>query len=288
MFFNNFFQSIVALFKVIVLSKKVDFNKITKQHNKLIILGNGPSLNAMLNDYGQYLNNADVMCVNHFPKTEHFQTIKPKYLIASAPDLWLDNIDEKFVKGSKELFSYMNKKTTWPLYFFFPFEAMKHKRWYEQIKENENIQVINYNNIGIDGFSFVRKILFNTKRAMPRPHNIIVPALMMAIFLRYKEVSLWGTDHSQIKEISVDMNNNALLNQKHFYDLYTSKPETLDKRGMGSRKVHEILFKFMTAFRSYFSINEYAIYKNVKIYNETKNSLIDAFDRKVPETFLKD
>jgi hypothetical protein len=82
-----------------------------------------------------------------------------------------------------------------------------------------------------------------------------------------------------LSQIHVDDNNNALINQVHFYDATSSKSEVLDKRGKGARKLHEILHKFMLAFKGYFILKEYAEYKNVKIYNATPDSFIDAFER---------
>ena len=55
----------------------------------------------------------------------------------------------------------------------------------------------------------------------------------------------------------------------------------MDNIGKGHRKMHEILEKWMLAFKGYFFIKEYAVNKKKsKIINITPNSYIDAFDRK--------
>jgi hypothetical protein len=102
---------------------------------------------------------------------------------------------------------------------------------------------------------------------------------MMSIAMGYKSIYLLGADHSWLSEITVTETNDALINQKHFYDSDHSKGLPLDKGGTGKRKLHEILFKFMTAFKSYFEIEDYAKNRNVIIYNATKGSFIDAFKR---------
>ena len=46
-----------------------------------------------------------------------------------------------------------------------------------------------------------------------------------------------------------------------------------------TRNLAEVLEKFIFTFRSYYQIKEYANRKNAIIYNATKLSFIDAFDR---------
>lgn len=277
-FLENLLFSFLSLFKVIIKSKRTVINSV-KRKSDLVILGNGPSLNIQISNHIDFLQNKDLICVNHFPKTEYYEKLRPAYYITSAPDLWLDDIDEKFVISSKHLFDTMAKKTSWPLNFFIPFEAKKFNRWQEQINGNKNIKIIYYNNTPVEGFDWLNQIFFKYKLGMPRPHNVMIPCLMIALWLNYKKVFLWGTDHSWLKEITVDRDNNVLINQKHFYDEKTSKPETLDKRGKDKRNLGELLFKFMNAFQGYYTIGNYASTKNVDIINNTEFSYIDAFKK---------
>jgi hypothetical protein len=45
-------------------------------------------------------------------------------------------------------------------------------------------------------------------------------------------------------------------------------------------KLHEVIYSFYVAFRSYHEIASYANYCGITIYNITPNSYIDAFPRK--------
>jgi hypothetical protein len=197
----------------------------------------------------------------------------------AAPDLWLDDIEEKFIEGSNVLFQNLAQRTTWEITLFVPFEAKKYARWQFHLKSNANIKIIYFNNIAIEGFKWFKYLLFNINLGMPRPHNIMIPALMISIAMNFKKIYMIGADHSWLSEIKVMESNEVLINQKHFYDQETSKEEPLDKRGIGKRKLHEILHKFMTAFQGYFYIQEYSETKKIKILNLTKNSFIDAFER---------
>ena len=115
---------------------------------------------------------------------------------------------------------------------------------------------------------------------LPRPHNVLIPALFVAINSGYKRIYLAGADHSWLPMISVNDQNQALVNQQHFYDEHSSKSDLMYKLGVRPRRLHEILEKFMFTFRSYFDLKDYAESKGSKIYNSTPDSYIDAFDRK--------
>jgi len=95
----------------------------------------------------------------------------------------------------------------------------------------------------------------------------------------YEKIFLWGADHSWLSEISVNHQNQVLINQKHFYDQHISVGKPLDKRGVGARNMPELLTKFVHAFSGYFVLNEYAKSRSVSVLNATPGSFIDAFER---------
>jgi len=278
-FFINLQKTTATIVKFIVLSKKTTFKNQNHDKKEAIILGNGPSLKKMITAHSAFMEQKDVVCVNYFPTSDLYEKIKPKYLISSAVELYLEDLDDPSINHSNELFNQINEKTTWPLAFFFPFAARKYNRWQKIIDGNKNISVHYYNKTPIEGFKSFKKWSFNKKLGMARPQNVLIPCISIMIWLGYKKIYLWGADHSWLKEISVDENNNALVNQKHFYDEGETKPETMKKGGKGKRKLHEILYKFMISFREYFDILDYAKDNNAEILNCTKGSFIDAFDR---------
>jgi hypothetical protein len=244
-----------------------------------IILATGPSLSGMIKAYPQFLKGKDLICVNHFPTTEFFDQLKPAYYVTSAPDLWLDQIEEFFVKQSNGLFDTMSNDTNWPLVFHIPYESRKFRRWQKLLRPNHNIKVVFYNNTPIEGWKWFRHLCFKLNLGMPRPHNVLIPCLTHAINMGYDRVYLWGADHSWLPEISVDPQNQVLINQKHFYDQQTSVGKPLDKRGIGQRNMPELLTKFVHAFNGYFILKEYAESLGITILNATPGSFIDAFER---------
>jgi len=107
---------------------------------------------------------------------------------------------------------------------------------------------------------------------------------LILIYLNYKIIYIIGADHSWLPEITVNDKNEALINQKHFYDENESRPEKMQDYISRPRKLHEIIHKFYLTFKGYWIIKEYAANKNVSVYNASEISMIDAFERKeIPE-----
>ncbi|MFN3341677.1 MAG: hypothetical protein ACK40M_03210 [Flavobacteriales bacterium] len=244
----------------------------------MLILGNGPSLSQSLKELG-FLDRHKTVCVNYFPATEDFTKIKPAFFVVSAPELWLNGVEEVYVQMRKDIISSLITKTSWPLEIFIAKEAAKHPDWRMLTAKNSMIKVVWYNIQPAEGFRWFRHVFFNAQWGMPRPHNVLIPAIMLGIRSGFSNIYLLGADHSWLPQITVDDQNTVLINQKHFYDADKSRPDVMRKLGSGSRKLHEVLQKFQYTFESYFVIQEYANSRKTRIINATPGSFIDAFER---------
>jgi hypothetical protein len=266
-------------FLKVVLSKKTSFSKTRQDDNeKIIILGNGPSLTASLSLLDT--NAAELMVVNQFHKTEYFTKLKPKYYIISAPEFWLPMKRQLYIDMQINLEKNLQNVVNWDMVFLIPYASRKYnyKAKIEQL--NSKIEVVYYNDLAIDSNSILDNFVLKKKWGMPRPHNVLICALCTGIWLKFKSIDIYGADHSWLPFLTVDKDNNVLLNQKHFYDENTSTYQPMYKRGEAPRKLHEVIQKFYLSFRSYHYIQEWAIREKITIYNCTPNSFIDAFDRK--------
>ncbi|HOU98698.1 MAG TPA: hypothetical protein PLP65_07605 [Bacteroidales bacterium] len=271
-------QTFVSLLRILFLTR---FRVKIKKHpfaNDCLILANGPSLNNLIEKHTLFMQGKELVCVNFFPNTPYYTIYKPAFHVISAPELWRSDAMPIYLNLSKELFENIAQKTTWDLTLFIPFEAKKFKTWQTPLKNNKRIHITYYNPTPIEGYFWFCKKIFDWQWGMPRPHNVLIPSLMLAIKKGFKNIYVWGADHSWLKEISVDDNNQVLVNQKHFYDENTSKPQPMNKL-KGTRRLHEVLIKFVHAFKGYFDINQYAIKRGVNIFNATPHSYIDAFKR---------
>jgi hypothetical protein len=277
----------ISLLKVLLRSRLVLPGFPVEGQKRCVILGNGPSLKKAIEAYGEQLKEEELFCVNHFPKTEAYVQLKPGNFVTSAPELWRDNMRESVIESREKLWAAMVEKTDWPMHVFLPAEAGKCKWLMNQLGQNRQLKIVFYNNTAVEGSRRIAFFLFRRNLGIPRPHNVLIPSLMLSINSGYREVVLLGADHSWLEELSVNDKNEALLNQKHFYDADTSRPDRMYRQlKRRPRRVHEILEKLMFAFRSYFEIRDYAETKGTKIINATPGSYIDAFEREILENVL--
>ncbi|HMU04817.1 MAG TPA: hypothetical protein PJ990_14385, partial [Saprospiraceae bacterium] len=215
-----------------------------------------------------------------FPLSEEFENVKPNAIVLHAPEFWIENVKDEYRIGRKKLFDTLIERTNWKLILYAPIKAKKSKVFINYLQTNKNIYLSFYNDTPVEGFDYTNAFLFNLGLGLPRPHNVVIPSLLLALRQNFDEIYLTGVDHSWLKEISVDSENRVLVGQYHFYDDNNIKPEPMNKVGREkTRNIAEVLEKFIYTFRSYYAIDTYAKNKNVKIYNATRGSFIDAFDR---------
>lgn len=281
-FFDSLFGFILSVLRIIVFTKLSALYSPSKnkREKSLIILGNGPSLESDLNNKVSDFKNFDFLAVNHFSESDLYEKIQPSIYCIGAPELFEDNATEELKTKSDNLFKSINKKTSWPITIYLNTRAYKSNRWRSILNGNPHISIKYFNRTPIEGF--FKYFFWRYNFGMVRPHNVLIPSIMIAINKNYKRLCLFGADHSWLKELRVSDKNEALLNQKHFYDIKKSKPSTMrkDLKGLQSRKLHEILYKFYLTFKGYHEINKYSKRFNVEIFNLTTDSFIDAFERK--------
>lgn len=283
-FIENLVNTLLSILRMTVFSRPVKISSIiSPTESNLIILGNGPSLNGFLEKSENLILKKELLCVNHFAESDAYEKLKPKYYVLAAPEMWMDDVEEFHYRKGERLFSAITEKTQWPVVLFIPHNARKYYRWKMKIESNSNIRIVYFSATPIEGFRFFENWAFRKWLGMPRPHNVLIPSLILSINIGFQKIFIAGADHSWMKEIFVSDDNVVYLTQKHFYDSKEKEAAPMDKLGKGSRKMHEILIKFVHAFKGYFKINEYANRQSVEIFNITENSMIDAFKRKKPE-----
>lgn len=277
-FLANLIQSFITVIRIVLLSGFGIKIKKEPSAKDCVILGNGPSLQDSLKNNSAFLEGKLTFSVNLFPTSELYEQIKPDYYVTAAPEFWLRNANKIYAENRKKIFDSINEKTTWQLKLYVPYKASKLADWKKEIT-NPNVKILYFNNTPVEGFTWFRHLLFRMNLGMPRPHNVMVPSIFLALNAGFKKVYLWGADHNWLSEIFVDENNRVFLTHKHFYNAKDVKPEVMQKAGKGERKLHEMLMKFVHTFESYFVLKEYAGTLKAEILNTTPGSFIDAFDR---------
>ncbi|MBR5437056.1 MAG: hypothetical protein IK120_09395 [Muribaculaceae bacterium] len=266
-FFTKLAQSTKSIVKIALSSHHC---RITAAENpdNIIILGNGPSLADTIRDFSPQLAATPTLAVNFAANTPEFRQLRPRYYVLADPHFFAsgnENVDR--------LIANINA-VDWTMTLFLPFVA---KGASSKIN-SEKVKIEYYNAIGVEGFQWLENAAFKSGRGMPRPRNVLIPSIMIALKMGYKNVWVAGADHSWTKTLSVNERNEVVSIQPHFYK-EDEKEERRIRTDYLRYPLHQILYSFYVAFRSYFTIQRYAESRDVKIFNVTPDSFIDAFPR---------
>ena len=268
-------QSVLSLVKVALMSRKPSPLKIDGLRNprELVILANGPSLNATVETHGDFLAGRTLLAVNFCATSPMFERMKPQLYLIADPLFWL--VEEK----RRQLFGALAHHTAWPLHLFMPVRAAGAPQWREMLAANPNITVHLYNTTPVEGFDSLSRAIYRRGLGMPRPHNVLIPSIATALRMPFEKIYLAGADHSWLPEITVTDDNEVLMHQKHFYDTASSRAETEKQENLSTARLHTILYHMHVAFKAYFTLRDYAASLGKQIINITPGSFIDAFPR---------
>lgn len=278
LFFTQLFQSLFSIVKVILLSKWfTNFKKCSNDDSECVILANGPCLTKDLQMHSSFIAKKKKFCVNLFAFADEYEKVKPDYYILVAPEFYMKNPIEFHLRQRTKLTNDIFEKTSWPLKLFIPY-AGKNSELVEKLKTNDKIEIVFFNPTPVEGFNRITNILFKLNLGMPRPHNVLVPSIFLAINLGFKKIILFGADHSWHEGIKVDENNSMTVNHEHFYD---GKEVRMPMYKLDGKEyfLHDVFRKLHLAFKGYFVLKNYADFMNSKILNASSKSYIDAFEK---------
>ncbi len=260
------------------------FRKFSSEnHQKIVVLGNGPSLSTTLSLYEKELQNNICVCVNQFATSKYFRILKPRYYVLWDPNYWNRNCSESLTKMIQSLVDIL-KTVDWKMTIFIPIDAKKWSLFKNLPSENTNIEIsyVNYLMYYGEGFQKFIFSLYERNFLTIRAQNVLVEAIFLALGMKFKEILIVGADHTWTDELFVDDSNVLFLKNEHFNDTGTPKMKPFYKDG--SQKVtftmSEILKAFSLMFKGYEQLEQYSRYLGVKIYNCTEKTYIDAFERR--------
>ena len=265
-------QSLKSIVKLVLQSRRSSVSRADRNGRPLLILGNGPSLAKNIADDMEILRTNDTLAVNFAANTEEFLSIRPRYYLLMDPHFFNPNPTDPNVK---RLFERLSDLVTWDMTLFIPTRCNPVSLGIS----NPHISIAHFNPIGVEGYAWLERLAIRCRRGLPRPRNILIPAIIIGIWLGYKEIYLLGADHSWLRTLDVDENNNVVSIQPHFYEDGEEEHKRVASMFRDTH-LHELLGSFALAFKGYHSIRRYTDTIDVDIYNATPGSYIDAFPRR--------
>lgn len=239
----------------------------------VVVLGNGPSLNDTISRYEPLLASTPTIAVNFMANSPVFHRLKPKYYVLADP-LFFSGTEHENVSSLWNMLS----KVDYDMALCVPRQRVKTARKLLGASCHK-VKVFGFNFVGASGFAWLEKALYSRALAMPRPRNVLVPAIMTAIRAGYKDIYVAGADHSWLETLRVNDDNHVISIQPHFY-ADSKKELARSEKEYRNIRLHELLDSFRIAFASYHTLRRFADAVGVNIYNSTPRSYIDAFERR--------
>lgn len=277
-FITELSQSLFSIVKIILLSKFfVGIKKYGSPGNEAVILANGPCLAKDIQHGSSFISTRKKIAVNFFGISNEYEKIKPDYYILAAPEFWLAKTSDYFKEKKEELINCLIEKTNWQITLLIPFQA-KGFDFHKRVSTNNNIHFVFYNITPVEGIKSISQFLFKLNLGMPRPHNVLIPSIFLALNLGFKKITIFGADHSWHEEIKIDETNKVTVNHEHFYD---GQKVVLPMYKLDGKEyyIHDIFRKLHFAFKGYFVLKDYSHHLKAKILNASSKSYIDAFER---------
>lgn len=263
-----------SLVKVAVMSKGASYASKPKEGRGIVIMGNGPSLRQTIDNDSEWLLSHDLMAVNFAANTPDFFNLRPGYYVLADGHFFSGTQTDPNVAKLWDAFG----RISWPITLWVPSKTLHLAK--ALTLHNDNITLKTFNLTPLEGNKALVHRLMDAGLGMPRPRNVMIPAIMAAIREGFKKIWLCGADHTWTRTLSVDDENFVVSIQPHFYEDNDKEHERVRSTYAGLH-LHDVLGSMTVAFKSYWDIADYARARGIEIINATPGSMIDAFPRKV-------
>lgn len=255
--------------------------KIECQGDRMIVVGNGPSLNKTMELYGDIVCNTPCMMVNFSANTDMFTRIKPSVYLLTDPAYYTlpDNLRESILA----LFDAIVSKTTWPMTIIMSIKATKSYAT-ERFADNDNLKVLFYE----DGWYMPKNMskfeAWDKNLISPPGQTVMNTAIWLSIYWNNTETYIIGADSTFLHDMYVGQKDNVVYTiDTHFYkneDVYHEEFEPQRNGRPFGMDMEQLLDAVHTMYVDYKTLKAYAEWKDVKVYNASEYSMIDCFERK--------
>lgn len=248
---------------------------------RLAILGNGPSLGEQLPKLIERKEWAevDMMAVNFFALSEEFTVVRPKYYVISDPMFFRKAGQSERVMT---LYKALAERVTWRMTLYVQYYNPEHFDYSAAIAANPNIRIVPFHSIVFHGFRSVEFWMYRRGLGSGNFGTVVQNGEFIGILLGYKQIELYGVDHTLLEGLCVDDENRLCRTQSHYYDTTPQAPKPIYYNATNPPRPYtmsEYLAETAELFRGHEVLRDWATKEGVRIVNRTRGSMIDAYER---------
>ena len=217
----------------------------------MVILGNGPSLAEDLPRLiaRREYEARDFMAVNFFAEDDRFEVVRPGYYVLSDP-------------------------------MFFRDSECREKFDYRAALPNPRIRIVRFHTQVYRGFGSVGFWLFRHGLGSANFGTVVQVGEYVALLLGYRQIELYGVDHTLLDGLCVDDANRLCRADRHYYDAGPRAPQPIYMKVPHVPYTMSVyLAEVAELFRGHEVLRDYAASLGARIVNRTRGSMIDAYER---------
>lgn len=240
---------------------------LTSEKN-ILVMGNAPSLNSIdlvRVDRSRF----DLLCVNSFACNEQlFFELKPEYYCIVDPAFFCGS---EPVNGNRRRLFDALRKVDWHMKIIIPAGC-------RPPVDNERLSYIHVTRreLHFEALPAFRNFLYRRNLCSCGMQNVIVAALSYLICAKAKAIYMAGVDISEFKGLYIDENNEVLVETNYFYGTVRCKFSDMP---LEPGEFYKVLECYVRMFRQFHVVAGFAQAQGVKIYNLSKSSYVDSFER---------
>ena len=248
---------------------------------RLAVLGNGPSLRDELSRLiaRREWERTDMMAVNFFALGDEFTVVRPQYYVLSDPQFFRRAGRSERVEN---LYRALGERVNWPMTLYVQYYNPERFDYRAAVGANPNIRIVPFHTLVFRGLRSVEFWCYRHGLGSGNFGTVVQNGEFIGLLLGYRQIDLYGVDHTLLDGLTVDDRNRLCRTQSHYYDSAPTVPEPIFVNATDPPRpytMHTYLAETAELFRGHEVLRDYARSIGARIINRTRGSMIDAYER---------
>lgn len=248
---------------------------------RLAVLGNGPSLRDELPRLiaRREWERTDMMAVNFFALGDELTVVRPQYYVLSDPQFFRRAGRSERVEN---LYRALGERVNWPMTLYVQYYNPEQFDYRAAVGANPNIRIVPFHTLVFHGLRSVEFWCYRHGLGSGNFGTVVQNGEFIGLLLGYRQIDLYGVDHTLLDGLTVDDRNRLCRTQSHYYDSAPAAPEPIFVNATDPPRpytMHTYLAETAELFRGHEVLRDYARSIGARIVNRTRGSMIDAYER---------
>ena len=239
---------------------------------RLAVLGNGPSLRDELPRLiaRREWERTDMMAVNFFALGDEFTIVRPQYYVLSDPQFFRRAGRSERVEN---LYRALGERVNWPMTLYVQYYNPERFDYRAAVGANPNIRIVPFHTLVFRGLRSVEFWCYRHGLGSGNFGTVVQNGEFIGLLLGYRQIDLYGVDHTLLDGLTVDDRNRLCRTQSHYYDSAPAAPEPIFVNATDPPRpytMHTYLAETAELFRGHEVLRDYARSIGARIVNRTR------------------